>query len=130
LLPPPAEKDGREAMRIRTLAGALVLAAALAGPTLAEAGHRHSRHCGHVYRPSPRHAYVYEHDRGYAHPRYGYHRSGYRPYWAPRPVPYGYGHAPYGYAPDAYSYSAPPPRYHYRRPRGGFYLDFGFRIGF
>jgi hypothetical protein len=104
-------------MKIRTLAlvGALGLAA-FALPTAAEAGHRHSRSCGHYthydrgYRP-----YVRGHARGYS----GYYGG-----------PYLYGYAP------AYVYSPVPvyppyPRYYYAprrhaRTHVSVALGFGF----
>ena len=77
---------------------ALVIAVGLAVP--AEAGHRHSRYCGHRY------SHSYGYDR-YRYPVYDY---GYRsPY---RYVPYGY-YSPYRYGAPYVLYAPPPPAYGY-----------------
>lgn len=81
---------------------ALVLAAGLAAP--AEAGHRHSRSCGHR-------SYYSRDYGGYRYSGYGYRYPGYR---------YRYSYAPYGYY-SPYRYGAPyvlyapppPPPYYY-----------------
>jgi hypothetical protein len=120
------------------VAGLSLLAAAvgLGIPDAAEAGHRHSRDCGHRY-DGGYHGSRYG---GYGYGGYGYGRGyGYRQGYGY--APYGYGHRcsrscrhgypgyGYGYAPGyyapAYYYGAPPPppRY-YRRPRVGIYLQF------
>ncbi len=82
-------------MRIRSLLGALALtvASGLALPAVAEAGHRHSRHCRHShgeYRSSwgPRHG-------GYSYRTYRYvpyYDSYYDPYYDPYYTPYRYRH--------------------------------------
>jgi len=90
---------------LKAIVPALALTAALALPSLAEAGHRHGRGCGHK-------GY---HSRGYG--RSGYYNGGYRGhggyYAAPPPYAYGYGYYP------------PPPVYH-GGPRFGLSLHFGF----
>jgi hypothetical protein len=85
-------------MKITTLAGAVVLSAALAAPALAEAGD--------YYYARPYGAY-------YATP-YRVHRYGYY-------GPYGYYAYPYRYYRRAY---VPPPRpfYAYRNPRPRFHF--------
>ena len=118
---------------LKAIVPALALAAALALPSLAEAGHRHGRGCGH--KGYGRSSYYYDdgyRGRGYggrgygggyyARP-YGYaYSSPYRPYarryYAPPPYAYGYGG--YGY------YPPPPPAYYGGRPRVGVSLYFGF----
>lgn len=108
-------------LRKLTAAAAFTIAAGLALPAAAEAGHRHSRSCGHrssydrydrydysydryrpVYRSSPRY---YSYDPYYYQP-YGYYRD-YRPYRYVRPYRY------------------PAPIYRYRsRPHVSIHLDF------
>jgi len=112
-------------MKALALVPALALTAALLVPPLAEAGQRHRSDRDHRAR-SRQHGYYYNAPRSYGH---GYDRyrpysyRGYR-YYAP-PVPYGY----YGYPPAPYGYYGYyPPPYDYHRPRGGFYLNFGFRF--
>jgi len=120
----------------------LAAAVALAAPGSAEAGHRHSRNCGHGYDGrysgryshgsrqggygygrgyAPRHAYAYAPRYGYGHRcsrscRHGYSQSyGYD----------GYGYAPgYAYAPGYYYGAPPPPPRCHRGPRFGIYLGF------
>jgi hypothetical protein len=130
-------------MKIFRLAsvGALALATALALPVAAEAGHRHSRSCGHdsYYGGSYRDGRYDRYNNGYgrydngygrydeSYGRYGYDndygRRHCRPYRR-----HGYGHSYYSYEP--YGYYAPPPvyyapRYH-RRPRVRVHLGFGY----
>jgi hypothetical protein len=114
---------------LKAIVPALALTAALALPSLAEAGHRHGRGCGH--KGYGRSGYYYDdgyrgnggrgHGGGYYGRPYGYgYSSPYRPY-ARRyyaPPPYGYGG--YGY------YPPPPPVYYGGRPRVGVTLHFGF----
>ena len=104
-------------MRIRhaVTAAALFLIVSFAWPSVSEAGHRHSRSCGHgwsVY-DSYRAPHFRTHDYRYngTYP-YGY-GWGYRPpvhyapppvYYAPPPVYYG---APPVYVPYGYSYGYP-----------------------
>ena len=112
-------------LRKLTAAAVFTIAAGLALPAAAEAGHRHSRSCGH------RSSY----DR-HSYDRHSY-RGGYRP--AYRSVPrYSYDPYRYGYY-DAYPYSGsyyrpyryarpyryPAPIYRYRsRPHVSIHLDF------
>lgn len=115
-------------MRIRSLAGALVLSVAvpLALPAEAQAGHRHSRSCGHRYTYESYRPYrgSYGYDRGYSGYDRGYGGSGYRSYNR------GYRSYDYGYRPYYRSryYYAPAPRYYraprYRRPHVSIHLDF------
>src|SRR5688572_12878527 len=94
-------------MRIRTLAAAAVLSLAvpLALPADAEAGHRHSRSCGHRYYESSRYDRGYYdrgHDRGYYDRGYydrgyydrGYYDRGYSGYRSRGYRSYGYGYRP------------------------------------
>jgi hypothetical protein len=99
-------------MTIRTLATALALTAglALAVPGDVEAGHRHSRRCGHGYyssgyryRPAYDRGYYDRgyYDRGYySRHDYGYYDHGprvgyrYRRVWYPRPRVYAHYHGP------------------------------------
>jgi hypothetical protein len=100
-------------MNLRSTALALAATGALLLPTAAEAGHRHSRSCGHgSYRSDYRydrydHGRYYGRSRGYA---YGYYR--------PRPV-YRY------YAPPVYY--APPPAYYYDDYGYGYGPGYGYR---
>src|SRR5512134_366748 len=80
-------------LRKLTTAAAFTLAARLALPAAAEAGHRHSRHCRHryayedyrpVYRPAPRYYYYDDYDYRYRQP--------YRSYRYSRPYGYDYGY--------------------------------------
>lgn len=76
------------------------LAAATAGltlPTVAEAGHRHSRNCGHRYGYSSRGRGYGGHD-GY---RYDNRQSAYGYGYGRRPA---YGHAGYGYGGHGYGH--------------------------
>jgi hypothetical protein len=106
-------------LRKLTAAAVFTIAAGLALPAAAEAGHRHSRSCGHRYYDSGRYdrhdryrpvyrSYDRYYDSGY---RYGYYdaypRTYYRPYRYSRP----------------YRYPAPIYRYH-SRPRVSIHLDF------
>jgi len=118
----------------------LAAAVALAVPGSAEAGHRHSRNCGHGYDGryngryshgsrqggyvygrgyAPRHAYAYA-------PRYGHRcsrscRHGYSQSYGYD----GYGYSPgYAYAPGYYYGAPPPPPRCHRGPRFGIYLGF------
>jgi len=123
-------------MKIRTLTaiGALGLAAALAMPASAEAGHRHSRSCGHRdsyygdsrYDDSYRHRDSYHgdsrYDDSYRHRRpyrYGRYSRGYRSYYSP----YAYAPAPLYGPPPAYLYYGPRP---HRRPGLRVFLGFGW----
>jgi hypothetical protein len=86
---------------------ALVLAVGLAVP--AEAGHRHSRYCGHRY------SYSYGYDRysyGYDRYRYPVYDYGYRYSYPYSYVPYGY-YSPYRYGAPYVLYAPPPPAYGY-----------------
>jgi hypothetical protein len=116
-------------LRKLTAAAALVVATGLALPAAAEAGHRHSRSCGHgyaykhgrAYRPAPGY-YGYG---GYGYGGYGYGGYGYqRPYGYYRP--HGY-YGPYRYA-QPYGYPIyPPPVPYYRygsRPHVSLHLEF------
>jgi hypothetical protein len=117
-------------MKIHRLAsvGALALATALALPVAAEAGHRHSRSCGHdsYYGGSYRDGRYDRYNNGYGRYNDGYGRydSGrrYRPYRH---------HGYYSRSYDPYVYYAPPPVYYYtpryhRRPRVHLHLGFGY----
>ena len=112
-------------MRIRTLAAAAVLSLAvpLALPADAEAGHRHSRSCGHRYYESSRYDRGY-YDRGYDR---GYYDRGYSGYRSRGYRSYGYGYRP---SYRSRYYYAPPPGYYYhrapryRRPHFSIHLDF------
>jgi hypothetical protein len=140
-------------MKIRTLTamGALGLAAALAMPASAEAGHRHSRSCGHrdSYYGDFRYDDSYRHrDSYYGDSRYDdsyRHRDSYHgdsryddSYRHRRPYRYGrqsrgyrsYYYSPYAYAPaplygppPAYLYYGPRP---HRRPGLRVFLGFGW----
>jgi hypothetical protein len=105
------------------LAGFMVLAL----PGLVEAGHRHSRGCGHRYGHS-------RYDHGYGHGGYsGYYRGypGYRPSG-------GYGYYGYGYAPPPYrgsrygyyGYGYPPPPVYYNRGHHHGHGSIGIYFGF
>jgi hypothetical protein len=118
-------------MKAHAVVPALLLAAALLGPPVADAASRHRSDRG---RRPPAHGY-------YGHrPSYGY--QGYR-YRTPRPYyrTYRYYSAPYGYYDDGYGYGAygygyggygyggygyypPPPRYCPPRPRIGVWFRF------
>jgi len=115
---------------LKAIVPALALTAALALPSVAEAGHRHGRGCGHAgygyssrgYGYSGYNGHPYRGHGGYYAAPYGYgHATPYRPYatpyYAAPPPPYAYG---YGY------YPPPPPRYYGGRPRVGVSLYFGF----
>jgi hypothetical protein len=128
-------------MKAHALVPALVLAAALLAPPVADAASRHRSDRG---RRPPAHGY-YGHRPSYR-PSYGYH--GYR-YRTPRPYyrTYRYYSAPYGYYGDGYGYGygyggygyggygydgygygtyppPPPSRYCPPRPRVGFWFGF------
>jgi hypothetical protein len=111
-------------MKVHALVPALVLAAALAAPPLADAGNRHRPDRGR--RPAA-HGY-YNHRPSYGYYGYRSHR-GARPYY--RPYSRQYYSAPYGYYDDGSGYGygyyppPPPPRYYYRpRPRIGIWFRF------
>ena len=112
-------------MKAHALVPALVLAAALAAPPLADAASRHRSDRG---RRPPAHGY-YNHRP--SHGYYGYRYRAPRPYYpshryyyAPRPY-YGYGYGGYGCG-YGYGYGCypPPPRYCPPRPRVGFWIGF------
>jgi len=129
----------------RILAGALALGLlAAAAPPAAEAGHRHSRSCGHAYRYDSRgyrygnryddrydyrYSRDYRYDRSYDRGYYdrGYYDSGY----------YDYGYSDYGYRPYyasrvyvPYVYYSRPPYRRYRAPyRYGYGPRLGVRVG-
>jgi hypothetical protein len=127
-------------MKAHALVPALVLAAALLAPPLADAGSRHRS--DHGRRP-PAHGY-YGHQPNYR-PSHGY--NGYR-YRTPRPyyrtyrhysAPYGYYDGGYGYGYGGYEYDGygygsygygyyppPAPRYCPPRPRPRIGFWFGF----
>ena len=117
-------------MKIFSLAsvGAVALATALALPVAAEAGHRHSRSCGHnsYYGGSYRDGRYDRYNNGYGRYNDGYGRYGYGNDYGRRCYrPYrgnGYGHSYYSYAPPPVYYG---PRYH-RRPRVQLHLGFGY----
>ncbi|HEY8233925.1 MAG TPA: hypothetical protein VIJ10_14775 [Vicinamibacteria bacterium] len=118
---------------LKAIVPALALTAALALPSLAEAGHRHGRGCGHkgyhskgygrsgYYNGGYRGHGGYGGNGGYYTAPYGYaYAAPYRPYARPyyaAPPPYGYG---YGY------YPPPPPPVYHGGPRFGLSLHFGF----
>jgi len=80
-------------MKALGIVPALALAAALAAPPLAEAGHRHGPGCGHS-RYAPRYSQGYRHGHTYGHrhgPGCGHYGYGYA-----RPTPYYYGGGYYG----------------------------------
>jgi hypothetical protein len=114
-------------MKAHALVPALVLAAALLAPPLADAQSRH--HSDRGRRP-PAHGY-YRHPRP-SHRHYGYHYRAPRPYYRPyrhHPAPYYYGYGyPYGYYGYGYGYGyyppAPAPPYCPPRPRIGFWFGF------
>jgi hypothetical protein len=115
---------------MKAIVPALALAAALALPSLAEAGHRHGRGCGHKG--------YYSKGYGRSGSGSGYYNGGYRGHGGYYAAPYGYGYAapyrpyarryyaappPYAYG---YGYYPPPPPVYYGRPRFGLSLHFGF----
>jgi hypothetical protein len=122
-------------MKAHALAPALLLAAALLAPPLADANSRH--HSDRGRRP-PAHGYYRQHRPSYGYR--GYHYRSPRPYYRPyrySPAPYyGYGYGGYGYAPNGYGYGGydygygyyppPPPRYCPPRPRAHIGFWFGF----
>jgi hypothetical protein len=111
-------------LRKLTAAVAFTVAAGLALPAAAEAGHRHSRSCSHRssygnYRGS----YSYQAPR-YSYDRYGYDRYGYDSYRYYDPYVYSrsYDYRPYRYVRP---YRYPAPIYRYRsRPHVSIHLDF------
>jgi len=116
-------------MKIRRLAavGVLGLATALALPLAAEAGHRHSRSCGHsgYYSGSYGDSYYGDSYYGGSYGRGGYGYSDYgRRCYRPSHSHYRryYSYEPYYYAPPPVYYA---PRYH-RRPRVQLHLGFGY----
>lgn len=96
-------------MRSWIAAGTLALVLAVGLATPAEAGHRHSRYCGH------RSYYAYGYG-GYRYPVYDYvnrypvYDYGYRYRYSY--VPYGY-YSPYQYGAPYVLYAPPPPAYGY-----------------
>jgi hypothetical protein len=113
-------------MKAHALLPALVLAAALGAPPLADAASRHRSDRGRrppahgYYSHRPSHGY---HGHGYRAPRpYHHYYPRHRHYYAPRPY-YGYG---YGCAYGTYGYGCypPPPHHCPPRPRIGFWIGF------
>jgi hypothetical protein len=108
---------------------AVGMAVGLLAPATAEAGHRHSRHCGH--------GYGYSRGRYYApapYYGYGYGKGYYRPYYPAYGGYYGHrhfngcGHGGYGYG-YGYPYApgyvvAPPPVGYCVRPGVSIHLGF------
>jgi hypothetical protein len=113
-------------MKAHALVPALVLAAALAAPPLADAASRHRSDRG---RRPPAHGYYSQHRPSHGYYGYRYHspRPYYRShrYYAPY---YGYGGYSYGGYGCGYGYDygcyPPPPRYCPPRPRVGFWIGF------
>lgn len=108
-------------LRKLTAAAAFTIAAGLALPAAAEAGHRHSRSCGHRYYDSGRYdSYRYDRYRPVYRSYDPYYDSGYRyGYYDAYPRTY---YRPYRYS-RPYRYPAPIYRYH-SRPRVSIHLDF------
>ena len=122
-------------MKPHALVPAVLLAAALVAPPLADAASRHGSDRG---RRPPAHGYYRQHRPSYG--SYGYHYRSPRPYYRSyryHSAPYGYygyggyGYGGYGYGGNGgygygYGYYPPPrPRYYCPpRPRIGFWFGF------